>query len=89
MIGTEGRLALDRPFTMNDRPPRMMFFGAQEEVEQVRIPKAPNYLGEIEDMNNAILHGTPLRLSLDETRNHVKTALALYESARTGVAVRV
>ena len=72
VIGSEGRLALDRPFTMNDRPSRMMFFGAQDEVEQVRIPKAPNYLGEIEDMNNAILHGTPLRLTLDEDAQSCK-----------------
>ena len=37
-------------------------------------------------MNRAILHGTPLRLTLEETRNHVKTALALYELARTGAS---
>jgi predicted dehydrogenase len=46
-------------------------------------------LGEVEDMHEAILHGQPNYLTLAETRNHVKTVLALYESARTGRMVMV
>jgi hypothetical protein len=35
-------------------------------------------------MNDAILEGTPNYLTLNETRNHVRTILALYESAENG-----
>ncbi len=87
VIGTEGRLLLDRPFSMLDRPPQMWFYRSQEEVVQVPVPEAPNYLGEVEDMVHAILDGAPLRISLAETRNHVKTALALYESARKATSI--
>jgi len=38
-------------------------------------------------MHAAILDGTPNYLTLAETRDHVRTALALYESARTGQVV--
>ena len=40
-------------------------------------------------MHAAILDGAPIYLTLAETRNHVKTVLALYESAQTGQFVRL
>jgi hypothetical protein len=40
-------------------------------------------------MHAAIIDGTPPYLSLAESRNHVRTVLALYESARTNQIVRV
>jgi len=45
------------------------------------------YAGEVEDMHDAILAGRPPYIGLDETRDHVRTALALYESARRGERV--
>ncbi len=82
IIGSEGRLVLDRPFVMPDKQPDMWFYKSQEIVEKIPIPQKSLYLGEIEDLVNAILDGTPQRLSLQETRNHVKTVLALYEVAK-------
>ncbi len=82
VIGSEGRLALDRPFVMPDKQPAVRFYRSQEEVEEIPIPKKSLYLGEIEDMVGAILDGSPLRITLDETRNHVKTVLELYQAAK-------
>jgi predicted dehydrogenase len=52
--------------------------------EPVQLPVEDGYLynGEVEDMHDAILDGKPAYLSLAETRDHVRTLLALYQSAR-------
>lgn len=80
VVGTKGRLRLSRPFTAVEES-EMVFFPDGGEPEFVDIPEEPLYLGEIEDMHAAILDGKPNFISLAETRNHVRTALALYESA--------
>lgn len=85
IVGTEGRLALNRPFVgHNDGQRQLLFYPAQGEPQEIPVPEKELYLGEVEDMHAAILDGVPTYLSLDETRNHVKTVLALYEAARTG-----
>ncbi len=81
VFGSEGRLVLDRPFVMPDRQPKMLFYSKLDDPEEIPIPHKSLYLGEVEDLTNAILDGAPLHLTLAETRNHVKTVLELYESA--------
>ncbi|NJN54874.1 MAG: Gfo/Idh/MocA family oxidoreductase [Anaerolineae bacterium] len=83
IIGTKGRLRMSRPFTAVEDS-EMVFFPAEGEPEFVDIPEEPLYLGEIEDMHRAILDGKANALSLIETRNHIRTVLALYESAVSG-----
>lgn len=83
IVGSQGRLRLSRPFTGVDDG-EMVFFPADGVPEYIDIPEQSLYLGEIEDMNAAILQGTPTYISLAESRNHIRTVLALYESARTG-----
>ena len=90
IIGTEGRLESTRPFTgVEDEAQRLTFFDASGKAEEIPVPEEYLYLGEIEDMHNAILDGAPGYLTLEETRNHVKTVLALYESANTGKVVKL
>lgn len=86
VVGTKGRLRLSRPFT-NVEESEMVFYPDSGEPEYVDIPEEPLYLGEIEDMHTAILDGRPTYLTLAETRNHVRTVLALYESAAAGKPV--
>lgn len=83
-VGTKGRLRLNRPFTSMDEARRLIFYPNEGEPVELPVPKQELYVGEIEDLNNAILHGTPTYLALEETRNHIRTALALYRSAQTG-----
>ena len=64
-----------------------MFYPKDGEPEEIEVPEKELYLGEVEDLHAAVLDGTPQYLSLEETRNHVKTVLALYESAQTGQVV--
>lgn len=90
ILGTEGRLVMNRPFTAVEPPARkLMFYPAEGEPKEVAVPEKSLYLGEVEDMNAAILDGTPNYLTLEETRNHVRTTLALYESAKNGRLVNL
>lgn len=88
ILGTEGRLVLNRPFTgHNDGDRTLMFYPKLGEPEEIEVPEKELYLGEVEDLHTAVLDQKPQYLTLEETRNHVKTVLALYESARTGQVV--
>jgi predicted dehydrogenase len=89
IIGTQGRLVLTKPFVGLDQGRKMTFFPASGEPEELKVPKKELYLGEVEDMHAAILDGAMPYISLEESRNHVRTILALYESARTGQVVHL
>lgn len=88
VVGTQGRLHIDMPFIGVDDS-HMIFYDKKGKAEKLSVPKKYLYLGEIEDMHAAILDGKPNYISLQETRNHIRTALALYESARTGLVVHM
>jgi len=83
IVGTEGRLMIERPFVA-PQDGKIIFTNPDGEIETITVPEKELYLGEVEDMHAAILEGEPQYLALSETRNHVKTVLALYESASTG-----
>ncbi len=48
----------------------------------IGIKGAELYQGEIEDMEDAILHGTPTRISLADSRANIAVIEGLYESAQ-------
>lgn len=84
IIGTEGRLTMSRPFVgHNDGQRQLMFYPKASEPEEITVPEMSLYLGEVEDLQAAVFDGRSPYLTLEETRNHVKTVLALYQSART------
>jgi xylose dehydrogenase (NAD/NADP) len=82
IIGTEGRLTMNRPYTAFEDNRHMVFQPKEGNPYEIPVPSQELYCGEIEDMNDAILEGKPSYLSLQESRNHIRTAIALYESAR-------
>ncbi len=88
VLGTKGRLSLNRPFTgLNKGARQLLFHHPDDTVEEIPVPEKALYLGEVEDMHAAILDNRPPYLSLAETRHHVQTVLALYESARSKQAI--
>lgn len=90
ILGTDGRLESTRPFTgVDSAERRLTFFDSDGNAEEIPVPEEYLYLGEVEDMHSAILDGKPTYLTLAETRNHVKTVLALYESAKSGKTVHL
>ncbi|HVN53924.1 MAG TPA: Gfo/Idh/MocA family oxidoreductase [Anaerolineaceae bacterium] len=57
--------------------------------EQIPLHGRELYLGEVEDMADAILEGKLPRINLEDSRNNLKVILALLESARTGGPTKV
>jgi len=89
ILGTEGRLELSRPFVRMDENRRMAFYAKKGGPIEVDVPQKELYVGEIEDMNTAILDGAPNYLALQESRNHIRTVEALYRSAKDQRLVRL
>jgi predicted dehydrogenase len=89
ITGTLGRLELTRPFVGLGENRSMTFYSQDGQPTEIPVPEKDLYLGEIEDMHAAVLDGAPQYLSLEETRNHILTVTALYESAKTGKVVQV
>jgi predicted dehydrogenase len=86
IIGTNGRLTLTYPFT-NVENSQMTYHPPEGDPEIIPVPDQYLYLGEVEDMHDAILLGRPNYLRLEESRNHIRTVSALYQSARKGQIV--
>jgi predicted dehydrogenase len=91
IIGAAGRLLCDDSFRIgvDGQLCALLFYPADGEPQDIPVPLTELYLGEVEDMHAAILDGRPPYLTLEETRNHVRTTLALYRSAQTGAPVMV
>jgi predicted dehydrogenase len=86
VVGTKGRLTVTRPFTAVEES-LMIYHPPEGEPQIIPVPDEYLYLGEVEDMHDAILLGKANYLRLEETRNHIRTVLALYESAQMGQIV--
>jgi xylose dehydrogenase (NAD/NADP) len=89
IIGTSGRLLLNRPFIGLDEARLLLFGAASDPPQEISVPTQELYLGEIEDLNAAVLHGSAPYLNLAESRNHIRTALALHASARSNRVVQL
>jgi predicted dehydrogenase len=89
VIGTDGRLTLSEPFRIDLGGNRMLFYEGEAEPEEIAVPYEELYLGEVDDMHAAILDGATPYLSLEETRNHIRTIVALYESAENHRPIRL
>jgi predicted dehydrogenase len=89
IVGTLGRLTISQPFKEIDRTRPMIFHPNNSKPVKIQVPEQELYIGEVEDMNNAILHKSPTLVTLAETRDHVRTVLALYQSAQTGQPVQL
>jgi predicted dehydrogenase len=61
----------------------------EKEIVIITIPGEDLYLGEVENMADAILNGAPIRMSLADSRNNVATIQALLQSAAKGQPVRL
>lgn len=85
IVGTNGILTLYRPFIGVGDGQHLYFTSNDGERQRVNVPAKELYLGEIQDMHGAILDGKINYITLEESRNHVRTALALYDSAERGV----
>jgi len=87
LVGSEGTISVPAPFKpgLNEQ----IVLARGEDVEAITIPGEELYLGEVENMADAILNGQPPRISFADSRGNLKTILALLESAREARPVRI
>lgn len=89
IVGEEGRLHLNRPFTNLNRGRKLTYTTPKGKTRTLKVPRKELYLGEVEDMHAAILDGRSPYLKPEESRDHIRTVLALYRSACTGAVVEL
>ncbi|MFN2276065.1 MAG: Gfo/Idh/MocA family protein [Candidatus Promineifilaceae bacterium] len=87
VLGTNGILRIHEPFKPKLSDNNFLFENVDGEVDEIPVPEKELYLGEVEDLESAVLDGAEPYLSLDETRNHIRTIVALYESAAKNAPV--
>lgn len=85
IVGSEGTLNIPSPFKpgINEK----IYLTRDEKTETIKVKGQELYLGEVEDMADAILLGRDPRISLEDSRANVAVICALLESARSGKPV--
>jgi len=79
-VGSEGIMNLPVPFKPTEQSEILIVRG--EEEERIPVSGPSLYLGEIEDLADAVLSGTPSRVTLSDSRNNIAVLTALFQSAR-------
>lgn len=86
IVGNEGTLNIPNPFKpgVNEK----LYLTRGDKTETITVKGQELYLGEVEDMADAILLGKHPRVSLDDSRANVAVIAALLESARSDRPVK-
>ncbi len=85
IVGSEGTLNIPTPFKPDTD--EKIYLTRGDNTETIKIKGQELYLGEVEDMADAILLGREPRISLDDSRANVAVICALLESAHSGKPV--
>jgi predicted dehydrogenase len=87
-VGTEGRITLTNAFKPDGKSQLYLRKGS-EPAEILHFPDQDLYLGEVEDVHDAAVHGKPQRIPLSDTRHNIAAIRALIASAEKGAPVRL
>jgi predicted dehydrogenase len=87
IVGTQGALNIPVPFKPGKK--EKIYFTHDNKTEKLEIKGRELYIGEVEDMADAILLGQPPRMSLDDSRGNAAAILALLASAQSGKPVAI
>jgi len=87
IVGSEGTLNIPNPFKPGVGAKITITRG--DKVETVRIKGQELYIGEVEDMADAILLGKDSLVTLDDSRANVAVICGFLESARLGRPVSI
>jgi predicted dehydrogenase len=82
IVGTEGTLLVPNPFKPGKNNNLHLKHGDKETILNVKGSEL--YMGEVDDICDAIQKDTPPLISLEDTRANIAVITALLESARSG-----
>ncbi len=85
ITGDNGRITIPEPFKPGKSSHITLQIGGQ--VKTIKVKGQELYQGEIEDLENVVLDGSPQRISLEESRKIIHTIDALYQSAYIALPV--
>lgn len=87
IVGSEGVLLIPNPFKPGKTNTVRVMQGGEETIIKVKGDEL--YMGEVDDMCDAILKNSPTRVSLEDTRANIQTILGFVKSAQTGKLVTI
>ena len=87
IVGSEGTLNIPRPFKPGTD--EKIYLTRGDKTETIKVKGQELYIGEVEDMADAILLGREPRISLEDSRANVAAILGLLESARSGKPAKI
>ena len=87
IVGSEATLSIPKPY--KPEVDEKIFISRDDKTETIKVKGQELYIGEVEDMADAILLGKAPRISLDDSRANVAAIFALLESARVNKPVRL
>ncbi|HEY6075077.1 MAG TPA: Gfo/Idh/MocA family oxidoreductase [Anaerolineales bacterium] len=85
--GSDGWLKVENPYKPGKG--EHILFSRGDETQRIRVPGRELYIGEVEDLEDAVLKGAAPRITLEDSRGNIAVIQALMESARTGRPVNV
>lgn len=82
IVGSEGIIVVPRPYKPTAR--ETIYIGKASDQLEPLVIEGPEhlYLGEVEDMYDAVVHGRVPQISLQDSRANVAAIVALLQSAR-------
>lgn len=87
IVGSEGALHISSPF--KPQTDEKIYLRRGDNTETININGQELYIGEVEDMADAILLGREPRIPLEDSRANVAVISGLLESARSGRPVSI
>ena len=87
VVGEEASLVVTQPFKPGAGAQLLLNHG--DTSETLEVPEADLYIGEVEDLADAVLLGQPPRVTLADSRGNVAAIVALLRSAREGRPIRL
>ena len=87
IVGTDASLTIPHPF--KPKKATEIYLSREDKQKKIKIKGDELYLGEVEDMYEAIVNGKAPRISLEDSRKNIAVILALLKSAKSGKLVIV
>lgn len=91
LVGDQAMLQIDEPWKpgLSGKESVMTLTRIDNSTEQIVTPITDPYLCEVQAMEACVLDGAAPVISLADSRNFLRSMLAIYESARSGAVVNV